>query len=67
MSGPWKRLIILLSCTYVAAQNRDLNHHIPTQKTWEVISEEGNIVWSVTSVYATTPPNHEDLVALPRA
>ena len=52
MSGPWKRLIILLSCACVAraTQNRDFNPHTPIQQTWEVLNVEGDIVWSTTAV-----------------
>ena len=52
MSGPWKRLIILLSCACVAraTQNRDINPHTPIQQSWEVLNEEGDTVWSTTAV-----------------
>ena len=52
MSELWKRLITLLSCTCItgATQNRDFNPHTPIQQTWEVLNEEGDIVWSTTAV-----------------
>lgn len=55
MNGHWKGLIILLSCAYVAkiTPNSDFNPHSPVQQTWEVLNEEGDVVWSAS---ATQPP-----------
>ena len=55
MDGLWKRLIILSSCACIArtTPNNDFNPHSPVQQVWEVLSEEGDVVWSTT---ATHPP-----------
>ena len=59
MSGPWKELLILLSYACCAeAAPPDFNPHTPIQQSWEVLNEEGNIVWAATAVH---PPL--DLVA----
>lgn len=60
MNGPWKGLIILLSCVCAAAgtQSGNPNPHTPIRQTWEVLNEDGNVVWSVSAV---NPPL--DLVA----
>ena len=46
----WRLLIILLNCAYVAAQNQDPNPHTPIQQTWEVLNEEGDIIWSIAAI-----------------
>ena len=52
MSGPWKGLLILLSCACCAgATPPDFNTHTPIQQTWQVLGEEGNIVWATTAVH----------------
>ena len=60
MSGPWKGLLILLSCACCSgAAPPDFNPHTPIQQTWEVLGEEGNTVWATTAVH----PPPLDLVA----
>ena len=52
MSGAWKELLILLSCVCCAgAALPDFNPHTPIQQTWQVLGEEGNIVWATTAVH----------------
>jgi hypothetical protein len=52
MNGPWKNLLTLLSCDCLAgAIPKDFNPHTPVQQTWEVLNEEGSIVWVTTAVH----------------
>lgn len=50
-----KRLWILLSCACVMsiAQVKDNNSHAPQNLTWQVISQTGDVVWSISK---TAPP-----------
>ena len=50
--GSWKRLIILLSCVYggCLASPRNNNPHQPMTLTWQVLSQAGDPIWSISKV-----------------
>jgi hypothetical protein len=49
--GQWQLLTILLSCAFTVAPTLGNNPHAPQKLTWEVLNEEGGIVWSTTAVH----------------
>ena len=52
--GQWQPLTILLSFVCAAGATLSLgnhNPHAPIQQSWEVLNEEGNIVWATTAVH----------------
>lgn len=52
MNGLWKGLMILLRYAYAigAPQVMGNNPHAPQKLTWQVISEVGEIVWSISKI-----------------
>ena len=52
MSGSWKRLLILLSCTYVigAILKKSDNPHQPMNLTWQVLSRLGEILFATSKL-----------------
>lgn len=65
MNGLWRRLMILLSCAYVAGNPH--NPHAPQQLTWQVVSQTGDVIWQVSKVitpWTWWPPITPDLCAL---
>lgn len=52
--GQWQPLTILLSFVCASGATLSLgnhNPHAPIQQSWEVLNEEGNIVWATTAVH----------------